>query len=313
MLLPSPQALCLPTNAFVSSSIPAGAIASAGTIVVADAVGCGLMYLVGRFMGNSYTKTQSTDQSFWENVKTKNTNRFIPRTSIKLLGATLLILMGRFHASLTKTTLPSLAQMLLFSCWYSSMGLADEFDDLPEPLKTKSSRRFESISKFLLAAPIPFLMLWNPTLYVSFALYQLTSHTLSGKIDTKGLQLTAAMGFVCAVFISTLYRVKLPLVGMMALTLSNFVWQIHDEHVLLIKLTEKYPILAKLWDIFSFHTIMVILVALGGLPLSWLSVQSPGYAAAKLGIADGCLQLTSSSVKEATIFRQHPGHILKVM
>ena len=75
-------------------------------------------------------------------------------------------------------------------------------------------------------------MLANPPLYAAFALYQLSAHSMSGKIDSVGFQMTAIFGLACAVFVSKIKQVVFSVKGMTILTLSNFVWQIHDEHPL---------------------------------------------------------------------------------
>lgn len=225
---------------------------------------------------------------FWNHVKVKNENRCIPRVSAKVLGALVLLLSGQFKGG-SIDALPTIKQIIVFTCWYGSMGLLDEFDDLEGDMKTSTSRKFEKWSQVGLVLPIPFLMVMNPPLYVSFALYQLIAHSLSGKIDSKYFQWTAALGLCCIILVARATKIAFPILGIALLSLSNSVWQIHDEHPMLIGLTRKIPIMNKLWDALSMHSCMVILICFKLLPLSWLSVTSTSYAISKLGIAHGSL------------------------
>lgn len=311
------QAAATPLLAGASS-----ALVSAGGILATDALGCGLIYCAGRFMGQSYaeqhlqqqeqkisnaassSKATKTFAKFWKEVKIKNVNRCIPRISVKVIGVLALLLAGYFNApaagSASSACLPTITQMVLFTSWYGSMGMSDEFDDLEDFMKNKQSRRFGKLVQLALMIPIPFLMILNPVLYVSFAIYQLAAHSLSRKIDSTCFQITAAMGLACALTVARMKRVVFPLTGMAFLVLSNALWQIHDEHPLLIRLTDKFPFMTKVFDICSFHTVMVLLVACQVLPLAWLSVTSASYAASKVGVADGSLCAVNVAVQQST-------------
>lgn len=276
------------------------------TLVAADALGCLAMYGVGLCMGTFNTKKQGPDQlsdiqDYWSNSNIKNANRVVLRSNVKVAGAACFAVLAalRPHAyDLSK--LPSLPQMILFSCWYSIMGLADELNDLPTG---SAPVIYKSLSYIMLAIPIPFLMVWNPTLYTSFAFYQLTAHSVSQKIDTTGFKAVAFMGFICAVAIASASKVSFPITGMACATFSNFLWQIHDESPFIISWTKRFPLLQKMFDMLSFHTVIVCLVLVGLLPPSWLSVQSPAYAVSKLGLARGNLQkLCRSNESNVSIF-----------
>ena len=156
---------------------------AAGSILAADAIGCGLIYMIGHQMGGIYARqlnppyqlssdidsSVSPFEKFWNHVKVKNQRRCIPRVSAKVLCALVLLLSGQFNG-VSIAALPNIKQMLLFTCWYGSMGLLDEFDDLEGDMKTSASRKFKKFSQVGLVLPIPFLMVMNPPLYVSFAL-----------------------------------------------------------------------------------------------------------------------------------------------
>lgn len=239
---------------------------------------------------------------FWNHVKVKNERRCIPSVAAKVLGALVLLLSGQFKGG-SIDALPTIKQIILFTFWSGNMGLLDEFDDLEEDMKTSTSRKFEKLSYVGFMLPIPFLMVMNPPLYVSFALYKLIAHSLAGKIDSKYFQWTAALGLCCTVLVARATKVAFPILGIALVSISNSVYQIHDEHPMLIGLTRKHPIMNKLWDALSMHSCMVILICFKLLPLSWLSVTSISYAISKLGIAHGSLAAGTGGAQEKTRYQ----------
>ena len=244
----------------------------------------------------SQQATSTNHASFWRVVKTKNMSRMFARSGAKLLGVIALLVAGRFQEMVwdLSAAFPSTVHILLFTSWYGAMGLSDELDDLPSNAQTRLSRAHGKLSQLFMMAPIPYLMMADPSLYVSFAAYQLASHTLSNKIDTRSFQVTAALGTLAMFLVCQLRQVTFPVTGLIVMIMSNVLWQIHDEHPMLIRFNNRFPNIApKLWNLFSFHTIMILLVMLRVLPLSWLTVTSASYATSKLGLSHGYVSQSS--------------------
>lgn len=305
MLTPTTNKILTAATTRVAPLLPS--ITAAGSILAADAIGCGLIYMIGKNMGGIYARqidlpcqlssdndsSGSSFERFWNDVKVKNLGRCIPGVSSKVSCALVLLLSGRFTGAAIDA-LPSIQQMLLSACYYGSMGILDEFVDLEGDMKTSTSRKFEKYALAGLVLTIPLLMMMNPPLYVSYGLFGLTTNILSGKIDHKYFEWTAAITFCCAVLVARAVNIDFPFMGMAILALSDAIYEIHDEHPMLIELTRKLPFMNKLWEVLNFQSCLVMLVCFKRLPLSWLSVTGGSYAIAKLGLAKGNLKARAS-------------------
>lgn len=299
----------------VSLSASSTAAATAAKILSAEAAGCLTIYFIGMCVGRLHTETlilptqdsfghlttagSSNDniQRFWAAIHGKNLARIVPRFINKMLGVLFLLLMGSGKI-LTSSfgnlneAMPSWPEMILCTVWHGMLGFADELDDLPVVLQDETSYFFSKLARVAILLPIPILMMATPSLYIPYAMIKLMADGLSHKIDTTSFQQVAVFGIGMVGILTKVLHLKLqnfPLLGLSIVVLANALYEAHDEHPLLVKLNEQFPIMNKVWDYASSHTVMVMLVFMGILPPAWLSVQSTSYALSKLSLARGAL------------------------
>lgn len=305
MLLPLRQinSAVFSSGALLQPASIQAAAAPLASILLAEAVGNLAMYSVGfaaggfsRIHSNTSDGNKSNDFSWFE-VSKKNKNRIKHRTSDKAIALMLVFLSSLVRGAANPIAdmtalLPSFKLMVLYKVFMGSVGITDELDDLPEDIKTRQSKLACSISTAATIAVIPVMLCALPSLYIPYAAMVLGIHGLAGKIDSPSFQ---AVGFLtllalfAVTFVTKLPLKSFPLVGIFMTMAAEALWQTHDEHPGLIKLTENFPSLNKVWRVLNKNTFMLLLIGFGLLPLSWLTTSSPAYAVAKVGLAKGVL------------------------
>mmetsp|Transcript_23296 Transcript_23296/g.29751 ORF Transcript_23296/g.29751 Transcript_23296/m.29751 type:complete len:314 (+) Transcript_23296:98-1039(+) len=279
------------------------AAAPLASILLAEAVGNLAMYSLG-FAAGGFSKIHSTSLDAnkshdfsWLEVSKKNKNRVKQRSSDKAFTLMLVFLSFMVQgisnpiADMT-ALLPSFKLMVLYKVYMGSLGITDELDDLPEDIKTRQSKLACSISTAAIIAAIPVMMCGLPSLYIPYAIAVLGTHGLAGKIDNPFFQAVGFLGILSLFAVTFAMKLPLksfPLVGIFMMMAAEALWQIHDEHPGLIKLTKNFPSLNKVWRILNKNTFMLFLTVFGLLPLPWLTTSSPAYAVAKVGLAKGVL------------------------
>lgn len=278
------------------------AAAPLASILLAEAVGSLAVYSLGVAAGgfsrmHSTSSDANKDNAFsWLEVSKKNKKRVKEASSDKAFTLMLVflsfMLQGVSKPADVTALFPSFRLMVLYKVYNGLMGITDELEDLPEGLKTKQSTLACNTSTAASAATIPVMMCGLPSLYVPFAIRSLSSNALSGKIDNIQFWVCGFIG-IFSIFAVT-FAMKLPLksfplIGVFMSLIAEALFQIHDEHSGLIKLTEKNPWLNKVWRILQRDTFTLLLTVFGLLPLPWLSTTTSAYAAAKVGLAKGVL------------------------
>lgn len=281
------------------------AAAPLAPILLAEAVGNLAVYSLGVVAGG-FSRMHSTSSDAnknndfsWLEVLKKNKTRVKQRSCDKAFTLMLVFCLSLMLQGVSKPTdvttsslFPSFRLMVLFKVYNGLVGITDELEDLPEVLKTKRSKLACNTSTAAFAVTIPAMMCALPSLYLPFAINSLGSHTLSGKIDNKLFQVIGFLGIFslfAVTFAMNLPLKSFPLIGLFMMLTAESLWQIHDEHPGLIKLTKKNPLLKKVWRILNKNTFMLLLTVFGLLPLPWLTTSTPAYAVAKVGLAKGVL------------------------
>mmetsp|Transcript_7596 Transcript_7596/g.11603 ORF Transcript_7596/g.11603 Transcript_7596/m.11603 type:complete len:317 (+) Transcript_7596:40-990(+) len=280
------------------------AAAPLASILLAETVGNLAVYSLGfaaggfsRIHSNSSDAKQNNDCS-WLEASEKNKKRIKQRSSDKAFTLMLVFLSFMLQgvpkppADMT-TLVSSFTLMVLYKIYCGLVGIIDELEDLPADIKTKQSKLASKTSTAVLAVTIPALMCALPSLYIPYAIFCLGSYSLAGKLDNPLFQVIGFLGIFALFAVSFALQLpalkSFPLVGFFVLMTAESLWQIHDEHPGLIKLTKNFPLLNKVWRILNKNTVMPLLTVFGLLPLPWLTTSTPAYAVAKVGLAKGVL------------------------